>query len=76
MLQQDVETIKNNLINQVIRNSVRWRETMEKFMELEVESIIEIGAGNVLTNLAKRSCPNLQRFTLNSKSLNKLYERY
>ena len=63
---QDIETIKINLINQVTE-TVRWRETMEKFMELGVESIIEVGAGNVLSNLAKRSCPNLQRFTLNSK---------
>ena len=57
---------KNNLVNQVTA-TVRWRETMEKFKELGVTSIIEVGAGNVLTNLAKRSAPNLQRFTLNSK---------
>ncbi len=63
---EDVEIIKNNLINQVTA-TVRWRETMEKFQELGVNSIIEVGAGNVLTNLAKRSVPNLQRFTLNSK---------
>ena len=63
---EDVETIKNNLVNQVTA-PVRWRETMEKFLELEVSSIIEIGAGNVLTNLAKRCAPSLQRYTLNSK---------
>ena len=63
---QDTEEIKNNLVNQVTA-TVRWRETMEKFKELGVDSIIEVGAGNVLTNLAKRSVPNLQRFTLNSK---------
>ena len=63
---EDIETIKNNLVNQVTA-TVRWRETMEKFKELGVDSIIEVGAGNVLTNLAKRSAPNLQRFTLNSK---------
>ena len=63
---EDVEIIKNNLVNQVTA-TVRWRETMEKFKELGVDSIIEVGAGNVLTNLAKRSAPNLQRFTLNSK---------
>ena len=27
---------------------------MEKFKELGVDSIIEVGAGNVLTNLAKK----------------------
>ena len=63
---EDTEEIKSNLVNQVTA-TVRWRETMEKFRELGVDSIIEVGAGNVLTNLAKRSAPNLQRFTLNSK---------
>ena len=50
---EDIETIKYNLINQVTA-TVRWRETMEKFKELGVDSIIEVGAGNVLTNLIKR----------------------
>tara|TARA_B100000214_G_scaffold112656_1_gene79638 strand:+ start:51 stop:995 length:945 start_codon:yes stop_codon:yes gene_type:complete len=63
---EDTEEIKSNLVNQVTA-TVRWRETMEKFKELGVDSIIEVGAGNVLTNLAKRCAPNLQRFTLNSK---------
>ena len=63
---EDTEEIKSNLVNQVTA-TVRWRETMEKFKELGVDSIIEVGAGNILTNLAKRSVPNLQRFTLNSK---------
>ena len=63
---EDTEEIKSNLVNQVTA-TVRWRETMEKFEELGVDSIIEVGAGNVLTNLAKRNTPNLQRFTLNSK---------
>ena len=62
----DVEAIKMNLINQVTE-TVRWRETMLKFIDLGGEVIIEVGAGNVLTNLAKRSAPNLQRFSLNSK---------
>ena len=62
----DVEAIKMNLIDQVTE-TVRWRETMLKFIDLGVDVIIEVGAGNVLTNLAKRSAPNLQRFSLNSK---------
>ena len=63
---EDTEEIKSNLVNQVTA-TVRWRETIDKFKELGVDSIIEVGAGNILTNLAKRSAPNLQRFTLNSK---------
>mgnify|MGYP005693080073 FL=1 len=62
----DVEAIKMNLIDQVTE-TVRWRETMLKFIDLGVDVIIEVGAGNVLTNLAKRNAPNLQRFSLNSK---------
>ena len=33
MLQRDIKTIKINLVNQITA-TVRWRETMEKFMEL------------------------------------------
>ena len=62
----DREVLKENLVKQVTE-TVRWRETMNKFVENGVTDVIEIGAGNVLTNLSKRNAPNLQRFTLNSK---------
>ena len=63
---KDTEVIKKNLIDQVT-GTVRWRETMLKFVELNVSCIVEVGAGAVLTNLAKRNSPNLKRITLNSK---------
>ena len=47
----DVEAIKMNLIDQVTE-TVRWRETMLKFIDLGVDVIIEV-VQNVLTNLAK-----------------------
>ena len=62
----DREALKENLVKQVTE-TVRWRETINKFVENGVTDVIEIGAGNVLTNLSKRNAPNLQRFTLNSK---------
>ena len=65
-LTTDSDTIKENLVKQVT-GTVRWRETMNKFVEHGVTKVIEIGAGNVLTNLSKRNAPNLQRVTLNSK---------
>jgi len=33
---------------------VRWRETVLLFREHEVEELVEIGAGRVLSGLAKR----------------------
>ena len=63
---KETEVIKKNLIDQVT-GTVRWRETMLKFVELNVSCIVEVGAGAVLTNLTKRNSPNLKRITLNSK---------
>lgn len=63
---KNTEVIKKNLIDQVT-GTVRWRETMLKFVELNVSCIVEVGAGTVLTNLTKRNSPNLKRITLNSK---------
>ncbi|HJD60497.1 MAG TPA: ACP S-malonyltransferase [Rickettsia endosymbiont of Omalisus fontisbellaquei] len=45
--------IKQNLILQIC-GRVRWRETLELFNTLEVTNIIEIGAGNVLTNMLRK----------------------
>lgn len=46
--------IKNNLVLQIC-NRVRWRETINKIQQENVEEIIEIGSSRVLTNLLKRS---------------------
>ena len=63
---KETEVIKKNLIDQVT-GTVRWRETMLKFVELNVSCVVEIGAGTVLTNLTKRNSPDLKRISLNSK---------
>src|SRR5271154_4454077 len=49
----DPNEIRELLVEQVIR-LVRWRETVLLFKEREVEEIVEIGAGRVLTGLVKR----------------------
>lgn len=54
--ENDPETIKDLLVAQVHGN-VRWRETMEYAHSKGIEEIIEIGAKNVLTNLAKKMLP-------------------
>lgn len=45
--------ITQNLILQIC-GRVRWRETLELFNQLNVTHIVEIGAGNVLTNMLKK----------------------
>ena len=48
------KAIIKNLVEQVT-GTVRWRETMDFFKEDGVTDIIELGAGKVLSGLAKRS---------------------
>ena len=49
----DPETIRNSLIEQVT-GKVRWRESMLYLREQGVETLYEVGAGRVLTGLARR----------------------
>jgi len=45
--------IKNILVEQIVKK-VRWREIITNMINDGVERFIEIGPGNVLTNLVKR----------------------
>jgi len=49
----DPETIRRLLVEQVT-GLVRWRETIESLGALGVDTAVEVGAGKVLTGLAKR----------------------
>jgi [acyl-carrier-protein] S-malonyltransferase len=49
----DPDEIKELLVEQVT-HMVRWRETVQLFAANQVEEIVEIGAGRVLTGLVKR----------------------
>ena len=50
--------IANLLIKQII-SKVRWREIVENMIQDGVQNFIEIGPGNVLTNLVKRASKDL-----------------
>ena len=53
-LVSDPKIIKQNLVTQIC-GTVRWRETMDKFAELGITELVEIGSGRVLSGLAKKS---------------------
>jgi [acyl-carrier-protein] S-malonyltransferase len=45
---------------------VRWRETVAGFSATGIATTVEIGAGKVLTGLARRIDPALEAITVNS----------
>ena len=53
-MENNPDQIKTNLLAQICSN-VRWRETMDKFAELGITELVEIGSGRVLSGLAKKS---------------------
>lgn len=68
------EDIIDCLIKQVT-GAVRWRETMAYFEENGITDIVEIGAGKVLSSLARRDLKNINSFSVNSpKDIENLME--
>ena len=60
--EQDKKEIIKNLISQVT-GTVRWRESVNYMKEAGVTDAVEIGAGKVLTNIIKRSHPDIHAYT-------------
>ena len=50
----DAALLKQRL-KQQMTTGVRWRETMASMTEHGIDTLVEIGPGNVLSGLAKRS---------------------
>jgi [acyl-carrier-protein] S-malonyltransferase len=54
----DAGEIRELLVRQVTA-TVRWRESIEAMAEMGVDSVVELGAGRVLSGLARRISPDL-----------------
>lgn len=61
----DAVTAKSLLVDQVM-GRVRWRESVMTFKTHAISTVIEIGAGKVLTGLTKRIDPNLNAIAVNT----------
>ncbi len=52
-------TILKDRLKKQMTNGVRWRESMELMLKEGISTLVEIGPGNVLSGLAKRSMPGI-----------------
>ena len=52
------------LLSAQLCSPVRWRQTLETFAGLGLTSLVELGAGAVLSGLAKRSLPEIQSLSV------------
>jgi [acyl-carrier-protein] S-malonyltransferase len=57
--------LKQRLRSQMT-TGVRWRETMERFSADGINTAVEIGPGNVLSGLIKRSCEGVTTAQISS----------
>ena len=57
--------LKARLRSQMI-SGVRWRETMDRFSAAGIDTAVEIGPGNVLSGLIKRSCEGISTAQISS----------
>ena len=64
-LTQAADTFAPLLVAQVT-GRVRWRETLLKLQSLGVTTLLEIGAGKVLSGLARRTVPDLKTLSVST----------
>lgn len=62
---EDPETIRELLVEQVTA-MVRWRESVVYLKNSDIDTLVELGAGKVLTGLARRIDPELTAVSVNS----------
>lgn len=64
-IEDDPERLKELLVTQLTM-PVRWHQTMRCFVNNDIDTLIEIGPGKVLTGLAKRELRGAQIFNINT----------
>lgn len=62
----DVTAIRQALIDQLCQ-PVRWTQSMRYIADLGMTQVVECGAGNVLSNLAKRMSPPLEAYAIDTR---------
>lgn len=73
-LVEDSSVIKENLLKQLY-SSVLWQQSVEKMIELGVDTFIEIGPGNVLAGLVKQISKEVRTFSVqDEESIQKLLQ--
>ena len=63
----DAAVLKERL-SQQMTTGVRWRETMEMLTSAGVNTLVEVGPGNVLSGLAKRAMPGITTVQVSSSA--------
>lgn len=62
----NTDQIQSELIRQMI-STVRWKESMEIIVnDNEIDTVVEVAPGKVLTSMLKRDYPNTNVFTLDT----------
>ena len=62
----EADILKQRLVKQMT-GSVRWRETALALPSLRIQRVVEIGSGNVLTGLIKRTASGLKLENVRSR---------
>jgi [acyl-carrier-protein] S-malonyltransferase len=69
------EEIRRTLRDQVT-GTVRWSDCMERLADLECDFFVELGPGNVLTGLLKRTCESMDMISVSdAESVQKCAEK-
>lgn len=75
-LVQEPDDVRSCLIDQVT-GRVRWRESVDKFHDLSIKRVVEMGPGKVLSGLVKRINPELETFCLSTpKEIDEFLKRF
>ncbi len=61
--QSSNEMLRRNLKNQII-STVKWKQTIENMIKDKAVKFIEIGPKKILTNLLKKSHPNIECYSI------------